>query len=80
MSLPLNVSAACQGESPPIRGNAHTAFEVDSAGCARAMRLLLDARYREFLADPACWGTHFAIIRVPARAPAAAASASRPAL
>ena len=55
----------------------HLADRYPETGCATVDDV---ARYREFLADPACWGTHFAIIRVLARAPAAAASASRPAL
>lgn len=53
LSLPLNISGALTAR-PPISGHVHTSFEVDAAGCRRAMTLLVEAKRPLILAGAGC--------------------------
>jgi acetolactate synthase-1/2/3 large subunit len=53
LSFPLNVSSAVTA-SPPVRGHAQASFDIDTAGCRRAMTLLLEARRPFIFAGSGC--------------------------
>jgi acetolactate synthase I/II/III large subunit len=55
LSLPLNIGAV-QGTNNPITGRAHTAYEIDGAGCDRCFDLLSRAKSPLILAGAGARG------------------------
>jgi len=53
LSLPLNISGAVTAR-PPIGGRVNVSFDIDPAGCRRAMTLLVDAKRPLILAGSGC--------------------------